>query len=471
MIKDNQRFLNNLHVLLDVLIICASYALAWLLTIVAPIFPAGHGVLPPQVYFAALIPIVPAYLLLYWAFHLYEPKRTHSKRAELWHICQACAVGLMLLTSILFAFRRSGYFGNFSTRMLVAFSITDITLTTIERFGIRYILSRLRRKGFNQKHVMLVGFSDASDQFIDACRRNPDWGYHIYGIVDDIAEVGEGYKGVRVVGRISELEHILAQNTIDEIAITLPLAAYAKLDGIVHVCEKSGVHTKFIPDYNNIIHSKPVTEDMDGLPVINIRNVPLTDPVKATAKRAVDICGALVGIVLFSPIMLVVATLIKLTSPGPIIFKQERVGLHNKPFMMYKFRSMVQQTEADEKKGWTVPGDPRVTRVGRFIRKTSIDEFPQFFNVLAGQMSLIGPRPERTQFVEMFKEEIPRYMIKHQVRPGMTGWAQVNGLRGDTSIYERVKYDIWYIENWTMSLDVKILFLTIFKGFVNKNAY
>lgn len=471
MIKDNQRFLNNLHVLLDVLIICASYALAWLLTIVAPIFPAGHGVLPPQVYFAALLPIVPAYLLLYWAFHLYEPKRTHSKRAELWHICQACAVGLMLLTSILFAFRRSGYFGNFSTRMLVAFSIIDITLTTIERFGIRYILSRLRRKGFNQKHVMLVGFSDASDQFIDACRRNPDWGYHIYGIVDDIAEVGEGYKGVRVVGRISELEHILAQNTIDEIAITLPLAAYAKLDGIVHVCEKSGVHTKFIPDYNNIIHSKPVTEDMDGLPVINIRNVPLTDPVKATAKRAVDICGALVGIVLFSPIMLVVATLIKLTSPGPIIFKQERVGLHNKPFMMYKFRSMVQQTEADEKKGWTVPGDPRVTRVGRFIRKTSIDEFPQFFNVLAGQMSLVGPRPERTQFVEMFKEEIPRYMIKHQVRPGMTGWAQVNGLRGDTSIYERVKYDIWYIENWTMSLDVKILFLTIFKGFVNKNAY
>ncbi len=471
MIKDNQRFLNKLHVLLDVLIICASYALAWLLTIVAPIFPVGHGVLPPQVYFAALIPIVPAYLLLYWAFHLYEPKRTHSKRAELWHICQACAVGLMLLTSILFAFRRSGYFGNFSTRMLVAFSIIDITLTTIERFGIRYILSRLRRKGFNQKHVMLVGFSDASDQFIDACRRNPDWGYHIYGIVDDIAEVGEGYKGVRVVGRISELEHILAQNTIDEIAITLPLAAYAKLDGIVHVCEKSGVHTKFIPDYNNIIHSKPVTEDMDGLPVINIRNVPLTDPVKATAKRAVDICGALVGIILFSPVMLVAATLIKLTSPGPIIFKQERVGLHNKPFMMYKFRSMVQQTEADEKKGWTVPGDPRVTRVGRFIRKTSIDEFPQFFNVLAGQMSLIGPRPERTQFVEMFKEEIPRYMIKHQVRPGMTGWAQVNGLRGDTSIYERVKYDIWYIENWTMSLDVKILFLTIFKGFVNKNAY
>jgi len=169
--------------------------------------------------------------------------------------------------------------------------------------------------------------------------------------------------------------------------------------------------------------------------------------------------------------MLVVSIIIKFTSPGPVIFKQERVGLHNKPFMMYKFRSMVEQRPEDEQKGWTTPGDPRVTKIGKFIRKTSIDEFPQFFNVLFGSMSLVGPRPERTQFVEMFKEEIPRYMIKHQVRPGMTGWAQINGLRGDTSIHERIRFDIWYIENWTMELDIKILFLTIFKGFVNKNAY
>ena len=301
--------------------------------------------------------------------------------------------------------------------------------------------------------------------FIDACHRNPDWGYQIYGIVDDIVQDGATYKGVNVIGRISDLEQILAKNTIDEIAITLPLAAYEKLAGIVAVCEKSGVHTKFIPDYTNIISSKPSTEDMD------IRNVPLTDPVNASMKRLVDIFGSLFGIVLFSPVMLVTAVAIKLSSPGPVIFKQERVGLHNKPFMMYKFRSMVQQKPEDEKKGWTTKGDPRVTRVGRFIRKTSIDELPQFFNVLLGTMSLVGPRPERTQFVEMFKEEIPRYMIKHQVRPGMTGWAQVNGLRGDTSIYERVRYDIWYIENWSMALDFKILFMTIFKGFVNKNAY
>ena len=171
------------------------------------------------------------------------------------------------------------------------------------------------------------------------------------------------------------------------------------------------------------------------------------------------------------PVMLVTAILIKATSPGPVIFCQERVGLHNKPFKMYKFRSMAVQSAAKEKSQWTTPGDPRVTPIGRFIRKTSIDELPQLFNVLKGDMSLVGPRPERPFFVEKFKEEIPRYMIKHQVRPGMTGWAQVNGYRGDTSITKRIEHDLYYIENWTLGFDFKIMFLTVFKGFINKNAY
>ena len=181
--------------------------------------------------------------------------------------------------------------------------------------------------------------------------------------------------------------------------------------------------------------------------------------------------GAVVACILFSPVMLVCAILIKLTSDGPILFKQERIGLHNKPFYMYKFRSMKMQTEADEKKGWTVKNDPRVTGIGKFMRKTSIDELPQLFNILKGDMSLIGPRPERPQFVEKFKEEIPRYMVKHQVRPGLTGWAQVNGYRGDTSIRKRIDCDIYYIENWTLGLDIKIIILTFVKGFINKNAY
>lgn len=184
-----------------------------------------------------------------------------------------------------------------------------------------------------------------------------------------------------------------------------------------------------------------------------------------------DLVGAFFGLILISPVLLLVAIMVKATSKGPVIFKQERVGLHNKPFMMYKFRTMCIQQPGDEKKGWTVKGDPRITRVGAFLRRTSLDELPQLFNVLIGDMSLVGPRPERPQFVEKFREEIPRYMIKHQVRPGMTGWAQINGYRGDTSIRKRIEYDIYYIENWSMALDLKILFLTVFKGFINENAY
>ena len=236
-------------------------------------------------------------------------------------------------------------------------------------------------------------------------------------------------------------------------------------------CEKYGVHTKFIPDYNSLIPSKPYTEDLMGLPVINIRYVPLTNTGNIIIKRIMDVAGSLLGILITSPIMLAAVILIKLTSPGPVIFKQERVGLHNKPFDMYKFRTMERQPPGEEKKAWTVRNDPRVTPVGRFLRRTSLDELPQLFNILRGNMSLVGPRPERPHFVEKFKEEIPRYMVKHQVRPGLTGWAQVNGLRGDTSIRKRIEYDIYYIENWTIWFDLKIILMTFFTGFINKNAY
>ena len=291
------------------------------------------------------------------------------------------------------------------------------------------------------------------------------------GILDDRVVAGTEYRGIGVLGTIGSLSALLEVNHPDEIAITLGLSEYYKLERIVAMCEKAGVHTKFIPDYSKIIPTKPYTEDLLGLAVINIRHVPLSNTFNMMVKRAMDIVGSLICIVLFSPVMLITAVLIKLTSPGPQIFTQERVGLHNVPFRMYKFRSMEVQTQSEEKKGWTVKNDPRVTPVGRFIRKTSIDELPQLFNVLKGDMSLIGPRPERPQFVEKFREEIPRYMVKHQVRPGMTGWAQVNGYRGNTSIRKRIDCDLYYIENWTVGLDIKILFLTVFRGFVNKNAY
>lgn len=472
MIKDNQKKLNRFHVVLDGLVIIAAYALAWFLLIMGNrLFSPEKRVLPPQYYFAALIIIVPVYLLLYGIFHLYAPKRVQQRRYEFANICKANFLGLLLFAMALLLVKKNIFFANFSNRMVFYFFALNIVLETLERNLIRMALRSMRTKGYNQKHILLIGYSRAAEGFIDRVILNPEWGYKIRGILDNHKEWGTEYKGIHVIGSVGELDEILALNSLDEIAITLSIGEYACLEKIVASCEKSGVHTKFIPDYNNIIPTRPYTEDLQGLPVINIRHVPLTDPVNAIVKRAVDIAGAIVALVLFSPVMLITAILIKLTSPGPLIYSQERIGLHNRSFQMYKFRSMVVQAPSEEKSKWTTPHDSRVTPVGRFIRKTSIDEMPQFVNVLLGDMSLVGPRPERPLFVEKFKEEIPRYMIKHQVRPGITGWAQVNGYRGDTSITRRIEHDLYYIENWTLGFDIKILFLTVFKGFINKNAY
>ena len=473
MIKDNQTRLNRLHVLLDALVIAAAYVFSWFITLKSGLFGADleAGILPTWFYMRVLVVIIPVYLLLYTVFHLFTPKRVQGRRQEFANICKANIIGLFLFGTILYLGRKNPYLREFSARLMAGFFLTNITAETLERNLIRTVLRSMRAKGYNQKHIILVGYSRAAEGYIDRVLANPEWGYRVRGILDDHKPWGYDYRGIKVIGTMKDLKPILDMNRLDEIAITLSLKEYGGLEQIVAVCEKSGVHTKFIPDYNKVIPTKPYTEDLQGLPVINIRRVPLNDTLNAAMKRAIDIFGAIVALILFSPIMLLTAILIKLTSPGPLIYCQERVGLHNRPFKMYKFRSMEVQAPEKEKSEWTTKRDPRVTPIGRVIRKTSIDEMPQLFNVLFGSMSLVGPRPERPYFVERFKEEIPRYMIKHQVRPGMTGWAQVNGYRGDTSITKRIEHDLYYIENWTLGFDFKILFLTFFKGFINKNAY
>lgn len=466
MIEDNQKRLNQLHVVIDGAIVIISYALAyWLVFIVGDKTPAYSA----EFYFLHLLFVVPGCLILYWMNQLYTPKRVQGRRREFGELVRANC--LALLTFMAYLYLGKDDLIHFSRPLVLLFFGINIVLDSFFRMSLRYFLHRLRRKGYNQKNVLLIGYSRAAQAYIDRVCENPIWGYNIRGILDDHAKRGTEYRGVRVLGATAHLEEILKVSHLDEIAITLGLKEYDNLEQIVVLCEKSGVHTKFIPDYAKIIPTRPYTEDLMGLPVIHIRYVPLSDSFNAAVKRAVDIFGAVMALIIFSPVMLIAAIGVKLSSPGPILFKQERIGLHNRPFMMYKFRSMAMQTEADEKKGWTTKGDPRVTRFGSFIRKTSIDELPQMWNVLIGDMSLVGPRPERPQFVEKFKEEIPRYMIKHQVRPGITGWAQVNGYRGDTSISKRIECDLYYIENWTLGLDFKIILLTFFKGFINKNAY
>ena len=468
MTEENQKYYNRLLALVDTAIAVLSYYLAWFLKFRSRILPgASVETVSFTTYMTALFFIVPGILILYSGFNLYSANRTKGRRSEIGNVITANIIGYLIFIVALFTLHQD----NWSRSMILIFFIINTTADLAARFALWELVKSMRRRGRFARTILLVGYSRAAEEYIDRVLVNPQWGYTLKGILDDRVKAGTEYKGIRVIGNISSLLSILQESRPDEIAITMGLSEYDRLESIVALCEKSGVHTKFIPDYNNIIPTKPYTEDILGLPVINIRYVPLSNAFSASVKRVMDVVGSLCCIVIFSPVMLIFAIIVKATSQGPLIFSQERVGLRNKRFMMYKFRSMVVQDENAEKARWTRRDDPRVTGVGKFMRKTSIDELPQLFNVLKGDMSLVGPRPERPYFVEKFQEEIPRYMVKHQVRPGMTGWAQIHGLRGDTSIRRRIEYDLYYIENWTIGLDLKILFLTIFSGFVNKNAY
>lgn len=468
MIRDNQRVLNQTHILLDAVVVASSYVSSWYVKFkVLEQDSMSVGALSQETYFKALYFIVPVYLLLYYWCGLYMSKRYSSSQREIFNLIKANTLGIGLFVGVLYVIKLT----DISRSMMLMFYFTNLVLEILVRQMLRVILRTIRRKGYNMKYILLVGYSRAAETYIDRIIENPQWGYIVCGILDDRIPAGTMYKGVKVLGLIDNINVILPENKIDEIGVSLALQDYSRLEEIVNICEKSGVHTKFIPDYNSVIPSRPYIEDLTGLAVINIRHVPLTNTANILIKRVMDIIGSIICIIIFSPVMIVSAIMIKAADGGKVIFTQERVGLHNQTFLMYKFRTMREQNPEDEKKGWSHKGDPRVTSIGKFLRRTSLDELPQMFNVLKGDMSMIGPRPERPQFVEKFKEEIPRYMIKHQVRPGMTGWAQINGYRGNTSIRKRIQYDLYYIENWSVFFDIKILFLTVFKGFINKNAY
>ena len=430
---------------MDAGIIGATYFFSWYLRFKSGLFVKDAGVLPAKTYFSALFLIIPGYLLLYSIFQLYMPRRVKSYRKELMDIIRANGIGFMIFILVLYFIKQE----HFSRQMLCIFFFINISLEFASRYLIRTILWKMRKQGLNQKHILMIGESQMAEQYMDRLRENPKWGYQVFAHLKDE----------------EKLERILEGNELDEVVIALRAEDYGKLERIVDVCEKAGVHTKMIPDFGNVISTRPYIEDVQGIPVIHVRRVPLNIMRNRAAKRAVDLIGATVAIILFSPVMLLTVLVVALTEEGSVIYRQERVGLHNQVFYMYKFRSMIMQDEEKEKAEWSTRNDPRITPVGKLIRRTSIDELPQLFNVLKGEMSLVGPRPERPQFVQKFRDEIPRYMVKHQVRPGMTGWAQINGYRGDTSIEKRIEYDLYYIENWTMVFDMKILILTIFKGF------
>ena len=467
MIKENQRILNIILVLIDVLVIGLSLFCALWLRFKTTLFGPIGGHLGYQSYLMFFtFAVVPVYLILYFAFGLYKPRRTYKNIfSEATQLIKVNILAFITLVSILFIINQP----NFSRIMLFLLAIIATFFGIIERFTIRSILKKMRVNNRNIKHILIVGDNDLAFTFARRIRENPYLGFAVSGFLGRSNHVGREVEGSKIIGAFKDIDDILDKHRYDRVVLAIPLKYYYKINELVESCERVGIKAEIIPDYIRYFPAQPSVDMIEDIPIINIRYVPLDDDFNRFLKFVSDYVISIIAIIITSPIMILTAIAIKLTSPGPIIFKQERIGYNSKPFMMYKFRSMKVQDPGEEKSEWTTRDDPRKTRVGDFIRRTSIDELPQFFNVLKGDMSVVGPRPERPYFVEQFKENIPKYMVKHQVKPGLTGWAQIHGCRGDTSITKRIEYDIEYVENWHMGLDLAIMIKTTLKK--NPNAY
>lgn len=451
MIRENQKFLNHLNMVLDGLLAYVSLPLAfWLRFYVL----GGVITVPLRQYLLAGLLLAPLHVLLYAFFGLYEPMRKKRVGQDLGRLLGANMLIFVLFQMALFLFREM----HFSRGVLIIDFILVNLLTGGKQIFLRKGLRRLRSRGYNQKHVVIIGGGPMARAYAEKVAQNPELGLTIAGYISDRTD----WQGQKRLGGSEDLATILGEKGFDEVVAALEMWEYQRMPEVIAACEKSGVKLSLVPFYADYMPSHPQIDSIGGLPLINLRRIPLDNMGNAFLKRTFDLLGSLFLILLLSPLMLVTAVGVKLSSPGPIIFRQKRVGLDKKEFYMYKFRSM--RVNASSDTAWSTDSDSRKTRFGSFIRKCSIDELPQLFNVLKGDMSLVGPRPEIPHFVEQFKEEVPLYMVKHQVRPGMTGWAQVNGLRGDTSIAERIRYDIYYIENWTIFFDIRILFMTLFRS-------
>jgi exopolysaccharide biosynthesis polyprenyl glycosylphosphotransferase len=410
-------------------------------------------------------------IVVVFAFsRLYRVARTTSRIDEFYSVFKGATVGTLVgvaLSSLLF--KNSALEMDYSRGMVLYGWGLSIVLITIGRIAHADIRFRLRRRGWGSDRLLIVGTGDVGRMVHQKIQSNPGLGYAVAGFITTDGSDGEVPLGAEILGHASELAPLIEKHDVDEVIIALPDATHQDILMLLSECERGQVTIKVFPDLFQIMASPVGIGDLGGLPLVTVRDIALRGW-RRLAKRTMDIVGATIGLVALSPLMMFVAVLIKLDSRGPVFYIQERMGLDAKPFKILKFRSMRKNAEATGP-GWTVEDDPRVTRLGRIIRRIDVDELPQLINVLLGQMSLVGPRPERPVYVNQFRRSIPRYMDRHWEKAGLTGWAQVNGLRGDTSIAERTKYDLWYIENWSLLLDVKILLRTIFNVFESPNSY
>ena len=453
----------------DLLVLGLAWIGAYALRFVFPLVPVTKGT-PPAANYLGLLPVIWAiWGLTLRAAGLYDPMRGRADASERQRLLRASSLAMLVFTAVSFLLFEKAY--PLSRLLLLTFYLLGTTALVVERSLVREVLRAGRRRGYNQRHVLIVGDGDLARGVAERMARHPELGLRVSGFLsDEPSRVGAQIEGRPVLGTWEEVSEVSESRGIDQVVLARPFESLPRLGGLVARLDGAVVDVKVVPDIERFVSLKSGIEDFEGLPVIGLRATPLAGWGRV-AKRAMDVAGAAAALVLFAPLFALLALLVKASSAGTVFFSPERMGLDGRVFRVWKFRTMRQDAEAETGPVWAVEDDPRRTRIGTFLRRFSLDELPQLVNVLRGEMSLVGPRPERPVFIEEFRRRIPRYMMRHMVQAGMTGWAQVHGWRGNTQIEKRIQYDLYYIENWSLWLDLKILLLTFVRGFADRNAY
>ena len=466
MLKAYSRLLEHVMLAGDLLLVAAAWIAAYLLRFYAVGPPLRSAVPPIEPYLLMLLPILVVWGLSFRAFGLYRPRRIGSRLSEVADIAKASTMGALVLVAVMtFAFR--GY--EYSRVVIVYFWLLSIALIALSRSGFREALRVARRRGYNLRFAVVVGSGELAEQVIRRLRARPDVGIQVLGVVGDGKDT-DAVAGAPWLGGYADLASVLGGRPVDHVILALPHEDYGRLAGLLDAIGDEPVTIHVVPDLFRFASLRGGVEEFEGVPFIHLRESPLHGW-NRVAKRAFDIGFSLAVLLALAPVLAVLALAVRLTSPGPVLYRQERMGLDGQRFGMLKLRTMRADAEAHTGPVWAAALDPRRTAVGSFLRRYSLDELPQFVNVLRGEMSVVGPRPERPVFVEQFRQTVPGYMLRHKVKSGITGWAQIHGLRGNTSLEDRIRYDIEYIERWSIWLDLKIIARTVARVLHDRNAY
>src|SRR5438874_2646016 len=479
MVRRYNRLLVLFYVLSDALLAISAFIVAYTLRFHTALIPVTKGT-PPLRQYVNILPFIAALVPLAFSLQgLYRLRRGRSRVDDFF----AVLVGsiLAVVFGIVATLYVQTYFATTAARARGVWEVSQVVwaiflvfntlLTFASRELVREVLERRWRAGIGLKRILIAGSSELGRLVADKILEHRELGYQIVGFVDDRTPGDHlGYRGLPLLGGLGEAAEIAAREAIDHLYVALPPEQHVKMLELIDSTSREMLDVKVVPDLLQVIALRARLEDLDGVPVININDVPLQG-FNSALKRLLDIGISAAALVVLALPFWLIAALVKLTSRGNVFYRQERMGLDGKPFMIYKFRSMYTDAEAETGPVFASEQDPRRTPLGKLLRRSNIDELPQLWNVLKGDMSIVGPRPERPLFVAQFKDKIPQYMLRHKVKAGITGWAQVNGWRGNTSIEKRIEYDLYYIENWSVRLDLKIMWLTLLRGFFHKHAY